>query len=43
MKPKYLALLNLLALTLLFLNFIPYNKEISAVFMLVVSMFLLLK
>lgn len=43
MKPKYLAIINLAALALLFTDFIPYNREISAVLIIIVSMLLLFK
>lgn len=43
MKPKQLAILNLLALVALYVTPIPYNKEIGAVLILIVSILLLLK
>ncbi len=43
MNNKTLAVLNLLALVLMYLGFIPYNGEIAQVLVLVVAILLLMK
>ena len=43
MNNKTLAVLNLLALVLLYLSFIPYNNQISQVIILVAAILLLVQ
>lgn len=43
MKAKTLALLNLLALVLMYMSFIPLNAQIAQVLVLVVAIILLLQ
>jgi len=43
MNTKTLAVVNLLALVLLYLSFIPYNDQIAQVLILVVAILLLIR
>ena len=43
MNTKTLAIVNLLALVLLYLSFIPYNNQIAQVIILVVAILLLMR